>query len=194
MRLLRVIMSETCTYGSDGGLEKHHLILIGFMGTGKSTVGRMLAERLGWPWVDTDTEVERQAGRSIPELFAEGGEVRFREWEKRILWKVTEGETKVITTGGGIVLDPANTNRIATSGWTVALDATEEELIRRLVSDQSRPLLEGNARRRVRELKRERQGVYDFADFYLDTTGLTPAASVERIIKSWKGCSDGGGV
>lgn len=163
-----------------------HIILIGFMGTGKSTVGQMLAEQLECPWLDTDTEVERLAGKKIPRLFEEGGEAHFRRWEKKVLKQVLEQTPGVITTGGGIVLDPENVSWIRSSGWVVALDASEEELLRRLATDQSRPLLRGDARQRVRDLKRARQGVYDFADLFLDTTGSSPRETAAKILQQWK--------
>ncbi|PTX65029.1 shikimate kinase [Melghirimyces profundicolus] len=175
-------------------MQPQHLILIGFMGTGKSTVGRILADRLGRPWTDTDTEVERKTGKTIPELFRERGEIFFREWEKRILEERLQKESGVITTGGGIVLDPTNVKRMKEAGWVVTLDASEEELIRRLDHDPSRPLLAGDLRERVRKLKRERAGAYDFADLYLDTTDLAPLEVTERILEKWKEVTGSAGV
>ncbi|GGA31549.1 shikimate kinase [Kroppenstedtia guangzhouensis] len=163
-----------------------HIILIGFMGTGKSTVGQMLAEQLECPWLDTDTEVERLAGKSIPQLFEEEGEAHFRRWEKRVLQQVLEQTPSVITTGGGIVLDPENVFRIRSRGWVVALDASEEELLRRLTADRSRPLLRGDVRKRVTDLKKSRRNAYNFADFSLDTTGKSPQETAEKILQQWK--------
>ncbi len=127
-----------------------HIIVIGFMGTGKSTVGEILAEKLACSWLDTDTEVERISEKKISHLFDEGGEAHFRLWEKKVLKQVLEQAPGVITTGGGIVLDPENVSWIRSHGWVVALDASEEELVRRLATDQSRPLLRGDVQQWVR--------------------------------------------
>lgn len=167
-------------------MNGNHIILIGFMGTGKSTVGQILADQLGRPWTDTDAEVERRSGKSIPQLFQEEGEAQFRRWEKQVLQQVLKQEPGVVTTGGGVVLDPDNVARIRATGWVVALDASEEELIRRLEADESRPLLQGDARRQVVELKRRRQDAYDFADLFLDTSEESPPQTAAKILYQWK--------
>lgn len=111
-----------------------------------------------------------------------------------MLKQVLEQAPGVITTGGGIVLDPENVSWIRSHGWVVALDASEEELVRRLATDQSRPLLRGGAQQWVRDLKRERQGVYDFADLFLDTTESSPEEIVVKIIQRWKEIAGGSGI
>ncbi|SMO49312.1 shikimate kinase [Melghirimyces algeriensis] len=171
-----------------------HLIIIGFMGTGKSSVGQVLAKRIGRTWIDTDLEVERKVNKSISELFEENGEACFRLWEKHVLIEALAERPAVITTGGGIVLDQDNVKQITDSGWVVALDASVDELIKRLKANTSRPLLSGDVRERVTQLKKKRQGAYDFADFHLDTSGLTPDEVSDRILRNWKEITDELGV
>ncbi|SFS79968.1 shikimate kinase [Marininema halotolerans] len=167
-------------------MQGKHLILIGFMGTGKSLIGRLLSERMELLVTDTDQEVERESGMLIPEIFAQEGEEGFRNREKRILANVLQREPQIITTGGGIVLLPENVHLMQKKGWVVALDATEEELIRRLSRDRSRPLLTGDVTEKVRRIKKERQGLYDFAHFKQDTTHNSPSKTAENIWRQWK--------
>lgn len=167
--------------------RKKPLILIGFMGTGKTTVGKALADRLKLPLVDTDQEIEKKAGKRISELFQEFGEEGFRDLESQVLRQVLAGEPGVVTTGGGIVLRSENVRMMKESGWVVALHASEEEILRRLTGNTDRPLLQGNIRQRVSRLLEERRGLYDFAHVQVDTTGLTVAEVVDRICRRLAG-------
>ncbi|MFC4076615.1 shikimate kinase [Salinithrix halophila] len=166
--------------------QQRHLVLIGFMGTGKSSVGRYLGQKTGLPVTDTDGEVEKKADMSIPQIFEEEGEAGFREREHEVLQQVLGRRSQIITTGGGVVLRPDNVRLLREKGWVVALDASEQELTRRLSADRSRPLLTGDVRERVARLKRERQGRYDFAHRKLDTTQMSPKEAAEWIWKEWK--------
>lgn len=163
--------------------EKKPLILIGFMGTGKTTTGKALARRLGLSLVDTDREIERKTGKRISELFREVGEEGFRDLESRVLKQVLAETPGVVTTGGGIVLRPENVRLMKETGWVVALYASEDEIVRRLAATSDRPLLEGDVRQRVARLLRERRGLYDFAHFRVDTTGLTVVEVVDQICR-----------
>ncbi|SDW08828.1 shikimate kinase [Marininema mesophilum] len=169
--------------------DKRHLVLIGFMGTGKSLIGRLLGERSHLMVTDTDHEVEREAGMTIPEIFQQEGEKGFRLREQRVLEQLLKRPPQIITTGGGIVLNHENVRLLKEKGWVVALDASEEELIRRLSWDRSRPLLTGNVTEKVQRLKKERQGFYDFAHFKQDTTHSSPQKTAERIWQEWKALS-----
>ncbi|HEY9855010.1 MAG TPA: 3-dehydroquinate synthase [Stenomitos sp.] len=116
-----------------------NLILLGFMGAGKSTVGRIVADRLGWSFVDVDTVITQEAGRSIPELFDLEGEYGFRAREKAALARILTGSQQVIAPGGGVVLDPENVAGMRRSGTVVVLHAPPEHLWRR-VEGSNRPL------------------------------------------------------
>jgi len=167
-----------------GQLNK--IVLVGFMGTGKSTVSRLLAERLGWQRIDSDEEIERRSGKTIPELFAEGGEDYFRDVETAVLEALMALEQPaVIATGGGAVLRETNRACMLNSSFVVALKADEAHIIARVGNDPSRPLLQGDAAANVRRLLDARRTAYDFATLSIDTTGLTPNEVCSAIIEQW---------
>ncbi|MGB9887032.1 MAG: shikimate kinase [Moorellales bacterium] len=150
------------------------------MGVGKTAVGRRLAAVLNKRFVDTDLEVERATGRSIPELFARYGEPRFREEEARVVAEVCRGRDQVIATGGGAVLRPENAAALRSSGVVIWLEAAPEVIYRRVGKGSGRPLLaSGSARERIRELLAAREPYYRaLAHFRVDTSGR----SVEEVV------------
>ncbi|RNB89149.1 shikimate kinase [Brevibacillus nitrificans] len=158
-----------------------NVVLVGFMGTGKTTVGAALSEALGMTQIDLDEEIVRREGKSIPALFAEQGEAYFRDAESKYLADLLEQGPCILTTGGGVVLRPQNVEVMVQKGLVVALSASEEELIKRLENDTGRPLLAGGVAQRVRTLLAERAGAYDFAPIQIDTTGKSLTAIVEEI-------------
>jgi len=158
------------------------VILIGFMGTGKSTVGRILAERLGAEFVDTDQVIEREQGMGIPDLFRERGEAAFRAIETETLKRLLDGSRRVIATGGGAVLAAENREAMRAGGTVVALKASPETIIRRVAGGEGRPLLAGDAAANVRRLLELRKTAYDFADFTVVTDGLTADEVARRIL------------
>jgi shikimate kinase len=113
-------------------VKPRNLVLIGMSGAGKSRVGRLVAERLRWRFVDTDVEIERATGRAVPEIFAADGEPRFREIERAVVSRVTRRGGAVIATGGGAILDPANRDALFSGNLVVCLDASPEQIARRL--------------------------------------------------------------
>lgn len=155
--------------------------LIGFMGTGKSTVGRLLAEQLGWRWADTDQHIEAIHGRSIKEIFAHNGEAVFRQMETEVLEQLLRMERVVITTGGGIVLKEENRTLLKENSYVIGLTASEKAIIQRVLSDRTRPLLQGDVAQNVKSLLKKREGLYDWANLVIDTSDQDPeqvAASV----------------
>jgi len=146
------------------------LVLIGFMGTGKTTLGKILARKLNIPQLDLDHYIVEKEGKEIPTIFAEKGEDYFREVETACLKEVLlDGVLKVVTTGGGIVLRGENRELIKKYGLCVALTAQPETIIERVKNDKNRPLLQGGVEERVRTLMKEREGLYDFASIQLPT-------------------------
>lgn len=163
-----------------------NVVLIGFMGTGKSTIGKALAGRLGWQFVDTDQKVEERQGITISEMFATLGESAFRQVESDTLDRVLEQSAQVISTGGGAVLAERNRLSMKKDGYVIALKAAEETIIERVKHDQSRPLVQGDVEERVHKLLETRRNAYDFADLIIDTTGVSVEEIVEQIVASTK--------
>ncbi|MGI6188049.1 shikimate kinase [Brevibacillus sp. MCWH] len=158
-----------------------NVIFVGFMGTGKTTVGSALAKDLGIPHRDLDEAIAEREGCSIPELFATKGEQYFRDAESAMLRELLQEKPQVLTTGGGAVLRPENVRLMLSEGTVIALSAAEEELIRRLAGDTGRPLIAGDVAQRVRRLLDERKGAYDFAPIQIDTTGKDVSDIVAEI-------------
>ena len=163
-----------------------HLILTGFMGTGKTEVGRRLARALGRTFVDTDRLVEAKAGRSVAAIFAADGEAGFRALERSAVAEACALPDAVISTGGGALVDPENRRRLAEAGPIVCLTASPQEILRRVGRGESRPLLAGttsDAERlaRIRKLLDERATAYGSATHTIDTTGATVDQVVARV-------------
>jgi len=154
------------------------------MGTGKSTVGRLLARRLGWAFVDTDRLVEQAAGKSIPDIFAQDGEPAFRELERRAVEQALAASRAVISLGGGAVLDPATRDILGVRGVTVWLKADVAICAARAVGE-GRPLLQGkDPEAMLSRIWDQRRALYaEVADLAIDTGPLEPAGVVERILE-----------
>jgi shikimate kinase len=170
----------------NGAGKGRNLVVVGFMGTGKSTVSRLLSQKLGFAVVDTDEEVERRSGKTIPELFASEGEAVFRDWESRVIREVLALDRQVVATGGGAVLREENRRAMLAGGWVVALTAQRDTLIQRVTrsgESGNRPLLAGDAAKQVDTLLESRRHAYDFAHVLLDTTCRSPAQIAEMLLR-----------
>lgn len=162
-------------------------MLIGFMGTGKSAVGRRLAARLNRKFVDTDAEIEKLTGKSITEIFRKDGPVRFRSEEKLQVRKLSGQNNLVIATGGGMVLDQENVELLEKNGVLICLTADPEVIYQRVKNKKQRPLLQkGNVKETVYRLLQERKGVYDVAEFTVDTGQGSVEETVDIIINYLK--------
>jgi shikimate kinase len=160
------------------------VFLVGFMGSGKTTVGRLLAERLGWSFIDVDERIVEAEGRTLPEIFADGGEAAFRAAEERALRDVVKAADAVVATGGGLFSRPGNRQLIAETGnWSVFLDVPWQVLEARLGrSDPGRPLWRSPAEAKV--LFESRLSDYRRADVVMTLSGdETPAAVAEAIAR-----------
>ncbi|MGE5508002.1 MAG: 3-dehydroquinate synthase [Chitinophagales bacterium] len=164
-----------------------NLVLTGFMGTGKSTVARIVAERTGLTLVDTDQEIERAAGQPVPAIFAERGEAEFRRLEAEVVARVATGERQVIATGGGVVTQPENIAQLRRAGLVLSLTASTDLLWERVGAAGGRPLLAGDRpRERFEELYRSRAPLYAGADVTVDTTGLSAETVAGAVISHWR--------
>jgi shikimate kinase len=163
---------------------KTGIALIGFMGTGKSVVGKLLAEKLGKRFVELDAEIEKKTGKSIAAIFREDGEAYFRKIEAQVTAAVSTFKNTVVACGGGIVLGKTNIFRLKREYVIVCLSATPGDIQKRVSADQSiRPLLDvADKDKAIRELLAFRQPLYEqAADITVDTSGLEPAGVVREI-------------
>lgn len=166
-------------------MERPNIVLTGFMGTGKTTVGRLLAKQLDYEFIDTDHLIEQRAGKTVPEIFKEMGEGAFREMEAAIARELSARQGVVISTGGRLMLDPENAATLSRTGRVFCLVATPEEILERVTRDTDtnvRPLLSvSNPMERIVELMQERQTDYGrFAQMV--TSDKTPEVVTKNLI------------
>jgi 3-dehydroquinate synthase len=161
-----------------------NIVITGFMGTGKSVVGREVARRLGREFVDMDEVIALRAGQSIPQIFASGGEGEFRRLEGELCQELAQRSDLVIATGGGALVSETNRARLEASGIVVCLECAVDELLRRLEGVRDRPLLQVKDRRaEVSRLLRRRRKAYDALPLHLDTTRLSVEEAADRVIE-----------
>jgi len=156
--------------GVSDAREIRNLALVGFMGVGKSTVGRQLAEELGFTFVDTDEEIENRSGTSIAEIFARAGEERFRELERDLVEEMVGWSDVVIATGGGLVVQPGNLDRLKQHALVACLWAGPHTIHQRTAHQTHRPLLRTeDPEARIREMLAAREPFYKQADLLVST-------------------------
>lgn len=163
-------------------------VLVGTMGAGKSTVGALVAERLGVTFADTDHLVEAQAGKSVQEIFVDDGEAAFRALERATVAAALEGHDGVLSLGGGAVLDPAS-RALLEHHPVVFLKVGLAEAVKRVgLGAPGRPLLLGNIRSRVKQLLDERTPIYSaLADIEVDTDGRSPEDVAAEVVARLQG-------
>ncbi len=164
---------------------KSSIALIGFMGTGKTAVGRLLALELGKTFIELDAAIEKEAGKSIPDIFRDDGEAYFRKLETAAVKKFAGSKNAVIACGGGIVLDELNTLQLKQECVIVCLSAALPDILKRVAGDKNnRPLLDVPDREsRIKELLDYRRLLYErAADLIIDTSGIDAPAVVKKIL------------
>ena len=174
----------------------HQIVLIGLSGVGKSTVGGVLAERLGWPLIDTDDVITEREGATPAQLISDGGESAFRQIEEAVVGEIAKRQPAVISTGGGAFLSARSRRALGERGYICYLDATPGEIARRLgesPDEATRPLLGDDLETRLHELDQARRPYYNHADLWVPAQGratpdepLREAAAV-RILRAWAG-------
>jgi shikimate kinase len=166
-----------------------HLFLVGFMGAGKSTVARLLAERLGRPFVDLDEVIEASAGGSVRGIFEERGEDAFRELESEALNSLESAEPSVVACGGGIVVRDANRSELKRLGHVVYLKVSAGETLARVGADGTRPLLSGpSGVLAATRLLEARESLYAaVADVSIDTVGRTAEQVAAQVATAIEG-------
>jgi len=170
------------------------IYLTGFMGTGKSTLGPAVADRLGWTFVDLDQVITSEAGRPIPDIFTDEGEPGFRRREREALERVAAMEDVVVSLGGGTILDPTNRERLLETGMVVCLTARLATLVHRVLSGpMDRPLLNDENGRalegaalvdRIRSLLRERSAAYAAAHVMVETDDGSVEETATMIVEA----------
>jgi shikimate kinase len=168
--------------------ERRHVVLVGMMGAGKTTVGRAAAERLGVPFVDVDHEIERQQGRTVSTIFADDGEAAFRGIERSVLADVLSRPTRsIVAAGGGAVLDEVNREQMRAHGVVIWLRAQADELFRRVGERPGRPLLdasESDRAQRIEELVTCREAAYhQVAHDVIDVDHLSVDDVVAQLVQ-----------
>jgi shikimate kinase len=164
-------------------LGRRSIVLVGMMGAGKSSVGRRVALRLGIPFVDADTEIEKAAGMSINDIFAIRGEGEFRAGEARVILRLLEGGPQVLATGGGAFINPDTRAAIAAKGISIWLKAEPDVLMKRIKRRQDRPLLHtADPAATLRKLLDEREPVYALADLTVQSREVTHDRIVDEIV------------
>ena len=165
-----------------------NIVLVGFMGTGKTSSGKLLARKMKRKFIDTDELIEKKAKLSIKDIFAKYGEKYFRKLEKSAIKKAAEKKNVVISTGGGVVKDPLNVKRLKKNGFVIALFSNERVILRRAAAQKDkRPLLDAGSEKeslkRLKALLSIRRPLYKAAaDMVLDTSRWTPKQTAKKIL------------
>lgn len=159
------------------------IILTGFMGTGKTAIGKAVALQLQWPFQDLDRLIIETSGQSIAELFASSGEAQFRALEKKALHEVLGQSPLVLATGGGAIVDPESRAQMKAAGLLVCLSAPLATLLKRLVGNRSRPLLQvPDPAAEIQRLIADREPFYKEAHYVLDSSQGNPDECARRIV------------
>lgn len=159
-----------------------NIVLTGFMGTGKTIVGLLVAQKLGWKYIDVDNTIEKERGCSISEIFAEHGETHFRSIEAEAIKKLCSMDKIVLSCGGGAVLKKENITNLEKNGIIVCLKASAEAIYDRVKKDRSRPLLQvEDPLSKIKDMLKAREPFYKRCSFSVDTTSKTPAEITEAI-------------
>lgn len=166
-----------------------NLYLVGFMGVGKSAIGRRLASELGFRFLDSDHEIERKVGKKIPEIFASEGEARFREYEREFIDSGHPDHGCVVSCGGGLVVQPGMSDVLKSKGVVICLFASVESIIERTGRKHHRPLLNvENPEVRIRQLLAEREPIYMNSGTCITTEGRSIPEVVRHLLRTYRQC------
>jgi len=164
-------------------LNGRTIVMVGMMGAGKSSIGRRLANRLGMPFVDADTEIEQAANQSIPDIFEQYGEAYFRDGERRVIQRLLDGKPKVLATGGGAFIQPETRAAIRASGISIWLKADRDLLLSRVKRRNNRPLLKlGDPAEVLERLIAERYPIYAEAEIHVQSRDVAHDQVIDDIL------------
>ena len=191
-RRMRSLLAKACVkerHPLRDALGPRSIVLVGMMGSGKTTLGRRLARVLGLPFVDADEEIERAAGKTVAEIFADHGEPYFRAGERRVIARLLEGSPQVVATGGGAYMDPVTREAVARLAVSVWLKAEIDVLLRRVRRRPHRPLLQNDDPEAVlRRLAETREPVYALADTCVESSDVPHDVMVARLVRGLEEC------
>lgn len=166
---------------------KKNIYLVGFMGTGKSTIGKQLARVTGRKFIDTDKELERRFEMSVNAIFEKKGEIFFREEEKKLAFELALQANMVVSAGGGTIMDPDTFETFKATGIMICLYADREELVMRLKRTNKRPTLKGaDIEEKIHRLIEERDKIFTKIPIKVDTTNMTPREVVQKLMQLFK--------
>ena len=169
--------------------NRRNIVLVGFMGTGKTCVGQRLAGLLNMTFLDMDRVIEERTGKTVSRIFAEDGEPRFRALERELVQELAARSGLVIATGGGIVLNSENLRDFGRTGLVVCLTATPEAIFKRVAAETHRPLLAGGDKQQMIVARLEaRRALYEAIPVQVDTSDLTVEQVAERIAAIYESC------
>ena len=174
------------------GRKRPNLYLTGFMGTGKTSIGREVARALKFRFIDSDRWIEKQAGMKIPEIFAEKGETWFREQERRFIEEGHPSEGCVVSCGGGLILAEGMREAVREKGLLLALFASPETVLARTSRNRNRPLLQAeDPETKIRELMAEREPIYRAVDLAVSTDGRSFAEVRDAVLRIYRSRTGG---
>lgn len=164
-----------------------NLYLVGFMGTGKTTIGRIVAHRLGFALLDSDHEIERKRGKTIPQIFADEGEAAFRVMEREFVEGGHPATRTVVACGGGLVVQPGMLEAVRSRGVVICLHASLETILRRTQGNRNRPLLDvDDPMERIRTLYAVREPIYNQAGTVILTDGRPMLDIVQHVLRAYR--------
>ncbi len=163
-----------------------NIVFTGFMGVGKTTVGKIVAKDLGLEFYDTDDEIESFHKMTIPEMFEKFGEQKFREFETDMIKKISEKNGCVISCGGGVVKSETNMNLLKKNGKIVNLYADVDRILKNIGNNTNRPLILGKSKDEIKQMMIEREKFYQNCDIRIDVTALSKTEAAKAVIEAIK--------
>ena len=187
---MRTVASKNNGVNQESHKTKPNLYLVGFMGVGKSAIGRRVARELGFKFLDSDHEIEKQVGKKIPEIFASEGETKFRAYEKAFIETGHPATGCVVSCGGGLVVQEGMSDLLKSKGIVICLFASVESIIERTSRNSNRPLLKvSDPEARIRELLAEREPIYMDSGACITTEGRTIPEVVNHMMRTYRSCA-----
>jgi shikimate kinase len=187
---VRTAASKINGVNQESQKTKPNLYLVGFMGVGKSAIGRRVARELGFKFIDSDHDIEKKVGKKIPEIFASEGEAQFRAYEKTFIESGHPAGGCVVSCGGGLVVQDGMQELLKSKGVVICLFASVESIIERTRRSSNRPLLNvSDPEARIRELLAEREPIYMDSGACITTEGRTIPEVVKHLIRTYRSCT-----